>query len=286
MDTEKYLVNKKINLDDYSTKCEEDLKKQHVTDELMPKNLKLLEKYQEMLYAEGKQGLLIVIQAMDTAGKDGLIRHVFTSFNPQGVFVAPFKVPSKEELSHDYLWRIHKVVPARGGVTIFNRSYYEDVIVAKVHNLPMQQNLPDNMKNDKIWNERYEQIRNYEKYLNDNGIEVLKFFLHLSKKEQKARLLARINEADKNWKFSSADMEERKFWNDYQKAYEKALNETSTKHSPWYVIPADKKWFARYLVSEIVVKKFEKMNPKIPELAADELQKLQSWKQVLLDEDD
>ena len=284
MNTQKYLVNKKIELQDFSTHCEEDLKREDVEKHLMPKNLKLMAKFQDKLYAEGKHGLLIVIQAMDTAGKDGLVRHVMTTFNPQGVYVAPFKVPSSTELSHDYLWRIHQVAPARGGITIFNRSHYEDVIVTRVHNLVEKQNLPDRMKTKEVWDERYEQIRAYEKYLHQNGIEVLKFFLHLSKEEQKERLLSRIDEPKKNWKFSSADIAERGYWDDYQKAYEKAINETSTKDSPWYIIPADQKWFSRYLVSEIIVEKFAELNPQFPILPAEEAAKLQEWKQKLLSE--
>lgn len=210
MNTKKYLVDKKIALEDYATSCSEDLKRDDVEKKLMPENLKRMAKFQEKLYAEGKHGLLIVIQAMDTAGKDGLVRHVMTTFNPQGVYVASFKVPSSTELTHDYLWRIHQVAPARGGITIFNRSHYEDVIVSRVHNLVAKQNLPDEMKTEKIWDERYEQIREYEKYLHQNGIEVLKFFLHLSKEEQQARLLARIDEPKKNWKFSSADIAEQR----------------------------------------------------------------------------
>lgn len=284
MNTKKYLVDKKIALEDYATSCSEDLKRDDVEKKLMPENLKRMAKFQEKLYAEGKHGLLIVIQAMDTAGKDGLVRHVMTTFNPQGVYVASFKVPSSTELTHDYLWRIHQVAPARGGITIFNRSHYEDVIVSRVHNLVAKQNLPDEMKTEKIWDERYEQIREYEKYLHQNGIEVLKFFLHLSKEEQRARLLARIDEPKKNWKFSSADIAERGYWNEYQRTYEKAINETSTKYAPWYIIPADQKWFARYLVSQIIVEKFEALDPKFPVLSAEDAAKLQEWKERLLSE--
>lgn len=284
MNTKKYLVDKKIALEDYATSCSEDLKRDDVEKKLMPENLKRMAKFQEKLYAEGKHGLLIVIQAMDTAGKDGLVRHVMTTFNPQGVYVASFKVPSSTELTHDYLWRIHQVAPARGGITIFNRSHYEDVIVSRVHNLVAKQNLPDEMKTEKIWDERYEQIREYEKYLHQNGIEVLKFFLHLSKEEQRVRLLARIDEPKKNWKFSSADIAERGYWNEYQRTYEKAINETSTKYAPWYIIPADQKWFARYLVSQIIVEKFEALDPKFPVLSADDAAKLQEWKERLLSE--
>ena len=284
MNTKKYLVDNKIALEDYATSCSEDLKRDDVEKKLMPENLKRMAKFQEKLYAEGKHGLLIVIQAMDTAGKDGLVRHVMTTFNPQGVYVASFKVPSSTELTHDYLWRIHQVAPARGGITIFNRSHYEDVIVSRVHNLVAKQNLPDEMKTEKIWDERYEQIREYEKYLHQNGIEVLKFFLHLSKEEQRARLLARIDEPKKNWKFSSADIAERGYWNEYQRTYEKAINETFTKSAPWYIIPADQKWFARYLVSQIIVEKFEALDPKFPVLSADDAATLQDWKERLLSE--
>lgn len=284
MKTSEYKVDKKIALSECPTKVDEGLDKATVEKKLMPDNLSKMAELQDRLYAEAKHGLLIVFQAMDTAGKDGVIKHVMTSFNPQGMYVASFKVPSSTEAAHDYLWRIHQHVPARGGITIFNRSHYEEVIIAKVHNLVAKQNLPKTMQTNSIWKERYQQINNYEKYLTENGITILKFFLHISKEEQKQRLLARIDKPSKNWKFSGADIEERGYWDDYQLAYQDAINATSTQHAPWYIIPSDKKWFARYLVSEIVTETLKKLDPQFPALPEAELQKLQEWKQRLLDE--
>ncbi|MBQ7612228.1 MAG: polyphosphate kinase 2 family protein [Spirochaetaceae bacterium] len=286
MDITKYRVNKKIELKAIPTREDEHLERAEVEKKYMPANLDLMAELQDRLYADGRHGLLIVFQAMDTAGKDGIIKHVMTSFNPQGVYVASFKVPSSTEASHDYLWRIHQHAPSRGSVTIFNRSHYEEVIVTQVHNLVEKQNVPDSMKTSAIWQERYAQIRNYEAYLTANGINILKFFLHLSKEEQKKRLLARIDKPSKNWKFSASDIKERTFWNEYQRVYEKAINETSTADAPWYIIPADKKWFARYLVSQIVVEKLQEINPQFPVLPEDEVKKLDLWKKELLSEND
>lgn len=249
----------------------------HVAD-----NLKSMEEYQDKLYAEGKNGLLIVLQAMDAAGKDGAVKHIFSGLNPQGVDVYNFKQPSAEELSHDYLWRAHKVLPQRGKIAIFNRSYYEEVLVGKVHQLYKSQNLPDRCKRDDIFEREYEQIRNFEEYMWENGITVLKFFLHISKEEQKKRFLERIEDKSKNWKFSKSDLLEREHWEEYQGAYEKAINETATGICPWYVIPSDKKWYGRFLISTIVLKEMKKINPQYPALPEEAENNLQSCKAQLL----
>ena len=214
-----------------------------------------MQELQELLYAEGRHKVLVILQAMDTGGKDGVIRRVFDGVNPQGVKVASFKVPTAEELSHDFLWRAHKVVPAKGEIVIFNRSHYEDVLVVRVHNL-----VPES-----VWSKRYEQIRDFEKMLAENGTTILKFFLHISKDEQKQRLQARLDDPTKHWKFSLGDLEERKFWGDYQKAYEAALSETSTKHAPWYVVPADRKWYRDLVISTILVNTLKGLKMKYPE---------------------
>jgi PPK2 family polyphosphate:nucleotide phosphotransferase len=213
-----------------------------------------LEELQELLYAEGKHKVLIVLQGMDTAGKDGTIRHVFEGVNPQGVKVASFKVPTPEELAHDYLWRIHKQTPGSGVMTIFNRSHYEDVLVVRVHNLVP----PD------VWGKRYEHIRNWERMLVDEGTTILKFFLHISKEEQAERLRARLDEPEKNWKFSTADLAERKRWPEYIDAYEDMLSKTSTEYSPWYIVPADRKWYRNLVVSWTVIEALEALNMKYP----------------------
>lgn len=214
-----------------------------------------LQELQELLYAEGKHKVLVVLQAMDTGGKDGTIRRVFDGVNPQGVKVASFKVPTAEELAHDFLWRIHKAVPASGEIVIFNRSHYEDVLVVRVHNLVPKA----------VWSKRYEQINDFEKMLADNGTTILKFFLHISKDEQRERLQARLDDPTKHWKFSLGDLDERKLWDDYQQAYEDALNKTSTKHAPWYIVPADRKWYRDLVISTVLVEALKGLKMKFPE---------------------
>lgn len=214
-----------------------------------------LEALQELLYAEGKQKVLIVLQATDTGGKDGTIRHVFDGVNPQGVKVASFKKPTEEELAHDYLWRIHKQTPAKGEITIFNRSHYEDVLVVRVHDLVPK----------KVWSRRYEHINAFEKMLADEGTTILKFYLHIDKDEQKERLQARLDEPHKNWKFAKGDLAERKLWDDYQEAFEAMLEKTSTDWAPWYVIPANRKWYRNLLISQIIVDTLEGLDMEYPE---------------------
>lgn len=232
---------------------------------------------QEKLYADGSQSLLIILQAMDAAGKDSLIEHVFGGVNPQGCEVTSFKSPSTKEYAHDFLWRHYLALPAKGKIGIFNRSHYESVLVCKVH---PEYNLSEKVWTDvkqfdeKFWKNRYESIRNFEKHLASNGTKIIKIFLNVSKEEQKERFLDRINEDNKNWKFSSADITERGFWDDYQKAYEQAINETSTDSAPWFVIPADKKWFSRVAAIQIIIDAMETMDLKFPELSEKEKQSL------------
>ncbi|MGI6257839.1 MAG: polyphosphate kinase 2 family protein [Anaerovoracaceae bacterium] len=280
---DEYLVREgePLDLSRFPTTEEGKVSKKEAERKLIPENISEMQEWQAKLYSEDKQGLLIVLQAMDAAGKDGIIKHVMTGLNPQGTVVSTFKQPSVEELDHDYLWRIHREAPGRGSIGIFNRSHYEDVLVTRVHNLIGDGRLPREYTTD-IWNRRYNQIRNYEQYLTENGIHVVKFFLHISKDEQKERLLSRINNENKNWKFSRADIEERKHWDEYRAAYEQMLSATSTEHCPWYVIPSDQKWFSRYLVSEILLKKFRRMDPKYPELSEEEKASLKEWKEILL----
>ena len=234
---------------------------------LTAENTEQISKYQARLYAEGKYALLIIFQAMDAAGKDSAVKNVMSGVNPQGVDVRSFKQPSAEELAHDYLWRAVKALPERGKIGIFNRSYYEDVLVVKVHKLYEKQNMPDYCKTDEIIENRYRQIRDFEKYLWENGIVTVKFFLNLSKETQRRRLLERIDKKDKNWKFSEADLEERKFWDDYQEAYQSAIAATATGHSPWHVVPADKKWYTHAVISEALLSAMKKIDPKCPEIS-------------------
>ena len=214
-----------------------------------------LEVLQEMLFAEHKHKVLIVLQAMDTGGKDGVIRRVFDGVNPQGVRVASFKVPTQDELDHDYLWRVHKVVPGKGEMVIFNRSHYEDVLVVRVHKLVPPE----------VWKKRFDQINQFERLLAENGTTILKFFLHIDKDEQKGRLQARLDEPDKRWKFRLGDLEERKLWPDYMQAYEDVLSKTSTKYAPWLIVPANRKWYRDLVISEVLVDSLKGLKMKFPE---------------------
>ena len=223
-------------------------------EELMAKTTSRLDELQYTLYAEGQRSVLIVLQGMDTAGKDGTIRHVMSGASPQSCKVTSFEIPSSHEQAHDFLWRIHEAVPEKGNIGIFNRSQYEDVLIVRVHKLVAKS----------VWSERYDEINRFEKYLTDNGTTVLKFFLHISKDEQKRRIEERIADPAKHWKLSPADLKEREFWDDYTEAYEDVLSKCSTKHSPWFIIPANHKWFRNLAVSKIMVETLEKMDPQYP----------------------
>jgi len=252
---------------------------------IMRENKERLAELQDRFYAEGKVALLIIFQAMDAAGKDGAIKHVMSGINPQGVNVYSFKQPSSEELSHDYLWRAVKVLPPRGKIAIFNRSYYEDVLIVKVHKLYENQNLPDRLKTADTIEQRYKQIRDFEEYLWENGIITVKFFLHLSKDEQRRRFLKRIDRKDKNWKFSHADLHEREFWDDYQEAYQTAIRETATEKNPWFVVPADKKAFSRAVVSEVLLDVMNYIDPKYPTISEQQEAELIECKRKLTEEE-
>ncbi len=252
----------------------------------LAKNIERLSELQSVLYAQNVHSLLIIFQAMDAAGKDSAIKHVMSGLNPQGCQVTSFKQPSTDETDHDYLWRFNKALPERGQIGIFNRSHYEEVLVVRVHSGILQlQQLPDKVKNDKfIWKKRFRQIRDWEEHLHENGTHVLKFFLNVSKDEQKRRFLERIDIPEKNWKFSTSDAKERTFWLDYMNAYEDAMQETSTEHSPWFIIPADKKWFTRLAISEIVVRKMQSLNLTYPVVSKERLAELHEAKRILVSE--
>ncbi|CAN5348722.1 polyphosphate kinase 2 family protein [soil metagenome] len=288
MNTEKFLVREgaKLKLKTHQTDFTGEYKDKEEAKGDLEKNVLRLAEFQDVLYAENKHALLLIFQAMDAAGKDGAIKHVMSGLNPQGVQVFSFKQPSAEELDHDFLWRCAKNTPERGRIGIFNRSYYEEVLIVRIHKQILElQMLPDEAKNDKnIWKKRFEQIRNFENYLAENGVHVLKFFLNVSKDEQKKRFLARIDEKEKNWKFSASDAKERAFWDDYMKCYEDAISATSTKNAPWYVVPADKKWFTRTAVSEIIVKKLESLKLKYPTISEAQRAELLKAKEILENE--
>lgn len=238
--------------------------------ELLAAGTRRLHALQERLYAEGRWAVLIVLQAMDAAGKDGMIEHVMSGINPQGCEVTSFKAPSIVELRHDFLWRTTCALPQRGHIGIFNRSYYEEVLVARVHpEILAKQNLPPSLVKEYIWKDRYDSIRDFERHLARNGTLVLKFFLHVSKGEQRRRLLERIDEPAKNWKFDAGDLAERKRWPDYMNAYEAAIAGTAAKHAPWYVVPADNKWFSRLVVATAIADKLEELDAQFPKLGDD-----------------
>jgi PPK2 family polyphosphate:nucleotide phosphotransferase len=285
MNTDKFLIREgsKLDLKHHATDFTADYTDKEQAKKDLEENIQKLRGLQDVLYAQDKQALLVVFQAMDAAGKDGAIEHVMSGVNPQGVSVVSFKQPSDEELSHDFLWRCAKNAPERGRIGIFNRSHYEEVLVVRVHPQILQsQHLPDHIKRDKqIWKKRFEQIRNFESGLAANGTHILKFFLNVSKEEQKTRFLARIEEEDKNWKFSMGDVKERGHWGDYMKAYTEAIEATSTKDAPWYIIPADKKWFTRLAVSEVIVKKLESMKLHYPVVTAEHRAELAEAKKIL-----
>ncbi|MCI1975005.1 MAG: polyphosphate kinase 2 family protein [Limosilactobacillus sp.] len=291
MKTKKYRYTKDdFKLDEAPTKVKDSADELKKIKKQIKKNVKAIRKAQKMMYARRHFGVLVVFQAMDAAGKDSMIYHIFSGVDPVGFKVANFKQPSSRELRHDYMWRINRELPMRGCIGVFNRSYYEDVLVSRVHpKLILDANLPGikTMKdvNNHFFESRYEDIRQYENYLNRNGYLIVKFFLHVSKEEQKRRFLARIDTPEKNWKFSAADIRERQYWDDYQKAYEKAINATATKQNPWYVIPADDKWYSRLIVSDILTKKINSLPLAYPEMAPKQEEELQVAKKELLNED-
>jgi PPK2 family polyphosphate:nucleotide phosphotransferase len=253
--------------------------------QLLADGVQELSRLQDMFAAQSHRALLIIFQAMDAAGKDSTIKHVMSGVNPQGVNVWSFKAPSAEELSHDYLWRAARSLPARGKFGIFNRSYYEEVLVVRVHAEILQnERLPQELVTKHIWGERFEDINGFERYLSRNGISVLKFFLHVSKKEQKRRFLERLENPEKNWKFSAADVKERKCWDDYQNAYEDMIQNTAAKHAPWYVVPADNKWFTRLVVAQAIVDTLKSFDLKYPKISGPEKAALEEARRQLENE--
>lgn len=259
----------KVRLKDYPTDDTAPLADKAQGQAHLEESREQIAELQSKLYAQNTSGLLVVLQGIDAAGKDSTIKHVMSGVNPAGVRVTSFKVPSTTELDHDYLWRYAIALPERGMIGVFNRSQYEEVLVVRVHpELLGRQHLHPGKKTDSIWSKRYRDINNFEQYLCENGFEVLKFFLNISKEEQRQRFLARIDSPKKNWKFSEGDVHERSYWDDYRKAFEEMLSNTSTKAAPWYVVPADQKWFARAMVADVIKSKLLEMNPQYPELDA------------------
>ncbi len=278
---------KKFKLKDYASKPKMNLGPE---DELLVKEaleigVEALAALQDILYAQDRWSLLVIFQAMDAAGKDGAIKHVMSGINPQGCQVSSFKVPSQEELDHDFLWRCQKHLPERGRIGIFNRSYYEEVLVVRVHETILNaQKLPSKLVTKDIWEDRFKDIRNFEKYLARNGTVVIKIFLNVSKDEQKKRFIERVDDPDKNWKFSVGDVKERGHWDQYMEAYEDMIQNTSTEESPWYVIPADNKSYARIAVASAIIHALDQMELEYPKVSKEKIEELQGVKKALLEE--
>ncbi len=277
-----------FRLKDYDTKPGIDLgpEDKPLVKETLEIGVEALAALQDILYAQDKWSLLVIFQAMDAAGKDGAIKHVMSGVNPQGCQVSSFKSPSSEELDHDFLWRCQKHLPERGRIGIFNRSYYEEVLVVRVHEAILKsQKIPSKLVTKDIWEERFKDIRNFEKYLTRNGTIVIKIFLNVSKKEQKKRFIQRVDDPDKNWKFSSADAKERAYWKDYMQAYEDMIKNTSTEKSPWYVVPADNKSFARIVIASAIIHALDEMELEYPKVSKEKLAELNEIKAALLAEE-
>jgi PPK2 family polyphosphate:nucleotide phosphotransferase len=276
---------KRIRLKDFDPGWTGTIEDEKEAAPLLAEGVRHLVKEQNKLYAQDTRSVLMIFQAMDAAGKDGTIRHVMSGVNPQGCQVFNFKAPSAEERDHSYLWRSMKALPERGRIGIHNRSYYEEVLVARVHpEILASQQLPDHLKDEKIWKRRFREINNFEQYLADNGVVILKFFLHVSKAEQKKRFLARIDEEDKNWKFSVNDVKERAFWDDYMRAYEDVFSNTSTETAPWYIVPADNKWFTRLAVAATVYQTLEDLDLQYPKVTDVKRAELQEVRRLLMAE--
>jgi PPK2 family polyphosphate:nucleotide phosphotransferase len=273
---------KKFRLKDFAPDDTSGVKSKKQAEKVLPLGIERMVDLQDKLYAQDRWAILLIFQAMDAAGKDGVIKHVMSGVNPQGCQVYSFKQPSAEELDHDFMWRTNKCIPERGRIGIFNRSYYEEVLVVRVHKeLLEREKMPPSLVTKNIWNERFADINAYEQYLSRNGVVIRKFFLNLSKEEQKRRFLKRLDEPDKNWKLSSADVTERERWPEYMTAYEEMIQHTATPHAPWYVVPADNKWYTRLVVAAAIVHAMEDLNLHYPTVDADKRKELKAARAAL-----
>ncbi len=276
---------KKFRLKDFDPADTNGIKSKKAAQSMLESSSQMLAEMQEKLYAQDVWALLLIFQGMDAAGKDGAIKHVMSGINPQGCDVHAFKTPTNEELDHDFMWRAHKAMPGRGKIGIFNRSYYEEVLVVRVHPpLLKAEKLPDELITKHIWEDRYEDINAFEKFLARNGTIIRKFFLHVSKEEQKKRFLERLEDSKKNWKFSMDDIKERKFWDDYQEAYEEVVQNTATKRAPWYLIPADNKWYGRLVIASAIIDALNGLDLKFPDVDKEKKKELDAIQQALLKE--
>jgi PPK2 family polyphosphate:nucleotide phosphotransferase len=278
---------KNFRLKDFDPADTNGIKSKKAAQSMLESSSLMLAEMQEKLYAQDVWALLLIFQGMDAAGKDGAIKHVMSGINPQGCDVHAFKVPTSEELEHDFMWRAHTVMPGRGKIGIFNRSYYEEVLVVRVHpHLLKAEKLPEELITKHVWEDRYEDINAFEKFLARNGTVIRKFFLHVSKEEQKRRFLERLEDSKKNWKFSMDDIKERRFWDDYQEAYEEMVQNTATKRAPWYVIPADNKWYGRLVIASAIIDALNGLDLKFPDVDEEKKKELEAIQQALLKEKD
>ena len=273
---------RKFRLKDFDPADTSRVESKKAAEKILPRGIERLVDLQDKLYAQNRWAILIILQAMDAAGKDGVISHVMSGVNPQGCQVYSFKQPSVEDLNHDFMWRANKCIPERGRIGIFNRSYYEEVLVVRVHKeLLERERMPPSLVTKNIWNERFSDINAYEQYLSRNGVVIRKFFLNLSKEEQKRRFLSRLDEPAKNWKFSTADITERERWDEYMTAYEEMIQHTATPHAPWYVVPADKKWYTRLVVSAAIIDALEELNLRYPTVDDAQRKELKAARRLL-----
>jgi PPK2 family polyphosphate:nucleotide phosphotransferase len=283
IDISRYLVkpDENVKLSEYATKCDIDINKDLVRDMYFPEIMEDLALLQAKLYAQNSYGLIVIFQAMDAAGKDSTVRRVFSNLIPSGINVVSFKKPNTEETDHDYMWRINRELPRRGEIGIFNRSHYEDVVTVRVHDLLKQDKLPKKLVDKDVWDTRFRQIRNWERYLFENGFPVIKIFLHVSKEEQLKRIADRILNKKKNWKFDISDITERRYWDTYQKLYGEAIEKTSTEYAPWYIVPADNKWYTRFVVARIVERAMHKLAPEFPEMSEETKEQIEKIRQMV-----
>ncbi|WP_033541372.1 PPK2 family polyphosphate kinase [Planococcus sp. CAU13] len=286
MNTDKYRIkaDKEIRLADFSTNENDEVDQRELEEKLIPDAVRKLKELHMKLNAEEQKGILVVLQAMDAAGKDEAISYIFSNLNAQGLRTTTLGKPTEEDLSHDYLWRIHKGLPARGEIGILNRSHYEEVIAPRVHDLLKDEPLPDELIDEKIWQTRFRQINDFERYLSENGFPVVKFFFNVSKEEQRKRLLKRMKDPQKNWEFSFSDVEEREHWDEYQKIFEDMLNNTSTEYAPWYVLPADNEQYSRYIIAIVMNELLENLDPQLPVISGEEQEKLEYYIRKLEEE--
>ncbi|MCM3789668.1 polyphosphate--nucleotide phosphotransferase [Domibacillus indicus] len=287
MDTRKYLVkaNQELDLRNYATSEKGGIEERELLDNEIPERVSRLKELHWKLYAEEKKGILVVLQAMDAAGKDEAISYIFSNLNAQGLKTTTLGKPSATEVSHDYLWRIHEALPARGQIGILNRSHYEEVIATRVHDLLGEETIPDHLeKEEDIWPVRFRQINDFERYMVENGFYVVKFFFHVSKEEQRKRLLERMKDPKKNWEFSFNDVREREHWDNYQEIFTDMLRHTSTEHAPWYVLPADDEWYSRYIITEVMIELLEGIDPQFPVISDEDRQELDEYIEKLENE--